>query len=165
MKLQTQENITLPMLKKQLAETERGIENMLNAIQQGILNQSTKKRLDDLEEAKSDIEVKILQEEINKPLLSRDQILFWLHKFRGIDASKPDQKQLLIDTFINSIYFYNDKLVITFNSKEDAKTLTLTEIEETFRSDLTARGSPPKTYTNVLLFQRRICGNRLVTVK
>ena len=142
MKLQTQENITLPMLKKQLAETERGIENMLNAIQQGILNQSTKKRLDDLEEAKSDIEIKILQEEIHKPLLSRDQILFWLHKFRGIDASKQDQRQLLIDTFINSIYLYDDKLVITFNSKEDAKTLTLAEIEETFRSDLTARASP-----------------------
>ena len=152
LQLQTQENITFPMLKKQLAETERGIENMLNAIQQGILNQSTKKRLDDLEEAKSDIEVKILQEEIHKPLLSREQILFWLHKFRGIDVSKQDQRQLLIDTFINSIYLYDDKLVITFNSKEGAKTLTLTEIEETFRSDLTARASPRRSKVRFALF-------------
>ena len=40
--LQNSENTTVPALKKQLAETERGIENMLNAIQQGILTASTK---------------------------------------------------------------------------------------------------------------------------
>jgi len=72
LELQKQENITLPMLRKQLAETERGIENVLNAIQQGILNQSTKKRLDDLEAAKDDIEVKIMQEEMEQPLLTRE---------------------------------------------------------------------------------------------
>jgi transposase-like protein len=142
LKLQTQENITLPMLRKQLAETERGIVNMLNAIQQGILNQSTKKRLDDLEEAKSNIEVKILQEEMEKPLLSREQILFWLHKFRGVDTSKQEQRQLLVDTFVNAVYLYDDKIIFTFNSREDAKTITIKEVEETFRSDFTAGGSP-----------------------
>ena len=46
--LQNSENTTVPALKKQLAETERGIENMLNAIQQGILTASTKDRLEAL---------------------------------------------------------------------------------------------------------------------
>ena len=57
---------------KEFAETERGIENMLNAIQQGILKESTRKRLDDLEAAKSDLKIKILQEEMKKPLLTRE---------------------------------------------------------------------------------------------
>jgi len=140
--LQKQENITLPMLRKQLAEVERGIENMLNAIQQGILNSSTKKRLDDLEESKSEIEVKILQEEMEKPLLTREQILFWLHKFRGIDTSQRDQRQMLIDTFVNAIYLYDDKIVLTFNNKESAETLTMAEIEENFCSDITVRAVP-----------------------
>jgi hypothetical protein len=68
---QRKENTTLPLLKKQLAEAEHGIENMLNAIRQGILNSSTKKRLDDLEAAKSELEIQILQEELQKPLLTR----------------------------------------------------------------------------------------------
>jgi len=142
LELQKQENITLPMLRKQLAETERGIENMLNAIQQGILNSSTKKRLDDLEAAKSDIEVRILQEEMEQPLLTWEQILFWLHKFRGIDTSQREQRQLLIDTFVNAVYLYDDKIVLMFNNKEGARTVTMTEIEENFRSDLTASAVP-----------------------
>ena len=67
LELQKRENTALPLLPKRLAEAERGIENMLNAIQQGILTPSTRKRLDDLETAKSDLEVRILQEEMQKP--------------------------------------------------------------------------------------------------
>jgi DNA invertase Pin-like site-specific DNA recombinase len=140
--LQKQENTTLPMLRKQLAETKRGIENMLNAIQQGILNQSTKQRLDNLEAAKSDIEVKILQEEMEKPLLTKEQILFWLHKFRVIDTTKKDQRQRLIDTFVNAVYLYDDKLVLTFNYKDGSKTVTMAEIENNYGSDLSPLGAP-----------------------
>jgi DNA invertase Pin-like site-specific DNA recombinase len=138
--LQKQENVTLPMLRKQLAETERGIQNMLNAIQQGVLNQSTKQRLDELEAAKSDIEVRVLQEELQKPLLTREQILFFLHKFRNIDTTKQEQRQHLIDIFVNAIYLYDDKLVLTFNYKDGAKTITADEIKgfiKSVSSDLT----------------------------
>ena len=119
---------------------------MLNAIQQGILNSSTRKRLDDLEAAKGDLEVKILQEEIEQPLLTKEQILFWFHKFRGIDTSKREQRQLLIDTFINSVYLYDDRIVLTFNSKESAKIITMSEIDKSFSgSDLTAGAVPRKS--------------------
>jgi site-specific DNA recombinase len=59
-------------LKKQLAETEKGINNMLNAIQAGIFTPSTKQRLDELEETKSQLEVSILQEKMHNPLLTRE---------------------------------------------------------------------------------------------
>ncbi|HBT63973.1 MAG TPA: recombinase family protein, partial [Ruminococcaceae bacterium] len=52
---------------EQLDETEKAIANMLNAIQQGIFNKSTKGRLDELEAVKSDLEVKIIQEEMQRP--------------------------------------------------------------------------------------------------
>ncbi len=47
-------------MKKQLAETEKGINNMLNAIQAGIFTPSTKQRLNELGETKSQLEVSIL---------------------------------------------------------------------------------------------------------
>jgi len=135
--LQKQENIVLPMLQKQLAEIEKGIENMLNAIQSGVLTSSTKKRLDELETSKAEIEVKILQEEMQKPRLTKEQILFWLHKFRGIDISKREHRQRLIDTFINAVYLYDDKIVLTFNFKDGSKTVTMGDVEESYGSDLT----------------------------
>lgn len=49
MELQNTEDDTLPLLRKQLADTNRGIENMLNVIQQELLTSSTKERLEELE--------------------------------------------------------------------------------------------------------------------
>lgn len=86
--VQSRESITLPMLRQQLAETEKGIDNLIDAIQQGLLTPSTKKRLDELEKAKGNIEVAILQEELHRPLLKREQVLFFLHRFRELDVTK-----------------------------------------------------------------------------
>lgn len=138
MVLQKRENTTLPLLKQRLAESAKGIENMLNAIQQGIFTQSTKQRLDELEETKSRLEVEIIQEEMQKPFLSREQVLFWLHRFRTLDVTNPDHRQRLVDSFINSIYLYDDRIVLMFNYKEGSKTLDLKEIES---SSLSACGA------------------------
>lgn len=52
--LQKQESSRLNALQSQLVTIEQGIENMLNAIQNGIVLESTKQRLMDLEEQKKD---------------------------------------------------------------------------------------------------------------
>jgi len=57
------ETDTLPILQKQFAETQKSIDNMLNAIQQGIFTTSTKERLEALEREKSDLSVQIMKEE------------------------------------------------------------------------------------------------------
>ncbi|MCL1794509.1 MAG: recombinase family protein [Oscillospiraceae bacterium] len=147
MELQHRENTDLPRFKEQLTETEKAIENMLNAIQQGIFNKSTKQRLDDLEATKSDLDIKILQEEMQRPLLTREQVIFWIHRFRKLDITQADQRQRLIDSFVNAIYLYDDKLVITFNYKEGCKTVELCDIMGVEgniapRSDMCAGGAP-----------------------
>ena len=128
MEVQSRESTSLPMLQEQLSEAEKGIENMLNAIQAGIFTTSTKQRLDELERTKSDIEVKIVQEEIERPLLTEEFLLFTLHKFRDIDTTNQEQRQRLIDVFVNAIYLYDDKLVFVFNYKEGTKTVSLKDI-------------------------------------
>ena len=37
---------------------------------------------------------------------------------------------MLIDTFINAIFLYDDKMDITFNYKEGTKTITFAELQE-----------------------------------
>ena len=142
MELQKKESTDLPLLKKQLAETEKGINNMLNAIQAGIFTPSTKQRLDELEETKSQLEVSILQEEMHKPLLTREQIAFFIYRFRKFDVTKREQRQRLIDSFVNAVYLYEDKIILTFNYKDGSKTITLAEVEG---SDLSVLGAPKIT--------------------
>ena len=143
MEIQGKENTVLPMLRKQYTDIQRGIDNLLNAIQQGIITPSTKQRLEDLEKQKNDISVQIIKEEMSKPLLAKDQILFWFHRFRKYNTRRLDHKRRLIDSFINTIYLYDDKMVITFNYKDGAETISMSELENSdLSSDLTASALP-----------------------
>ena len=56
--------------------------------------------------------------------------LRWLLRFRKLDMSLKDQRQALVDTFINAIYLYDDNLKITFNYKEGTQTVTFGEATE-----------------------------------
>lgn len=144
MELQGQESTTLPLLRKQYADTQRAIDNMLNAIQQGILTPSTKERLESLEKKKNELSVEIVKEEMARPTITKDQIVFWLHRFRKLDTKKREHRRRLIDSFVNAVYLYDDRMIITFNYKDGSKTITLAELEKSaLGSDINAL-SPPK---------------------
>ena len=51
-------------------------------------------------------------------------------RFRKLDMSLKDQRQALVDTFINAIYLYDDKVLIIFNYKEGTQTVTFGEATE-----------------------------------
>ena len=130
MELQNKENTNIPLYEKQLRDAESGIQNMLNAIQAGILTSSTKERLEQLEETKRELEARIAEEKLAKPKVTEEFIRFWLLRFRKLDMSLKDQRQALVDTFINAIYLYDDKVLITFNYKEGTQTVTFGEATE-----------------------------------
>lgn len=116
---------------------------MLNAIQQGIILDSTKKRLSDLEEQKKKLEIELLQEQIKKPLLTKEQILFGITKFRTLDLSTRQGRQTLIDSFVNAIYLYDDYALVTCNYKDGSLRISLEEIEG---SDLLSNGTLKLTF-------------------
>ena len=67
----------------------------------------------------------------------------WLLRFRKLDMTQPEQRQALVDTFINAIYLYDDKVLITFNYKEGAETVAFGEaVKAEKSSDMCARGAP-----------------------
>ena len=142
MELQNQESTDLPIYEKQLKETEVGIPNMLNAIQMGILTSSTKERLEALEEQRKDLQARIAEERLAKPKMKEEFVRFWLLRFRKLDMTQPEQRQALVDTFINAIYLYDDKVLITFNYKEGTETVAFGEaVKAEKSSDMSARGA------------------------
>ena len=141
------ENSDLPILQKQFAEIQKNIDNMLNAIQQGIFTPSTKERLEALEREKSELSVQILKEEMSKPQLTKEQILFWIYKFRKLNPKRLDHRRRLINSFLNSVYLYDDKIIIDCNYREGTETITFEEIENSaLGSDLTSLAAPYQTY-------------------
>ena len=81
-----------------------------------------------------------------KPKVSAELMIFWLHRFRKPDVRQQSHRKMLIDTFINAIFLYDDKMVITFNYKEGTKTTTLAELQEAISnkngSDLDCLAAP-----------------------
>ena len=149
MDLQNRESSSLPLYEKELKDTEAAIENMLNAIQQGIFNKSTKARLDELEATKDELEIRIACEKLAKPKITAEQMTFWLHRFRKLDFSKKEHRQMLIDTFVNSIFLFDDKVLLTFNFKDGTKTITFSDVGKVLEhadngSDLDCSGAPEK---------------------
>ena len=129
MDLQDRENVNLPLYEQQLREADTAIQNLLNAIQQGILTKSTKGRLEELEATKEELETKIACEKLAKPKVSAEFMTFWLHRFRKLDVRQKSHRKMLIDTFVNAIFLYDDKMVITFNYKDGTDTITFDDLK------------------------------------
>ena len=144
--LQRDENPRLPRLNEQLADIEKRIENIISAIEQGIIAESTKTRLIQLEENKKELQNCILQEKLKKPFLTREQIRFGIEKHKKLDLSTQEGKQRLIEGFINAIYLYDDRIIFTYNFKDGSETVTLAEFEASTGSDIKCVGAPQKEF-------------------
>lgn len=143
LRLLSQENTKIPQLKEKLKEVNGYIDNLLNAIQQGLFNASAKQRLDDLEAEKAEIETAIYTEQLERPEITKEHIVYFITKFRTINVNDSESRKRLIDSFVNVIYLYDNKLVITFNYKDGTKEATFEEIEEELCSDIKGV-TPPK---------------------
>lgn len=139
--MQTEESAAVTVVKNQLSEIEKKLNNLAEAIAQGVFSSTTKKLLDDLEEQKSNLEVELFKTQINHPVLTKEQIQFALYSYRKLDLSSQEGKQQLIDGFVNSIFLYDDRFLITFNYKGQSKTVTFEQVNS---SSLTSKGSPNK---------------------
>ena len=128
MEAQQQENTRLPVLKDQLRDTEKRLANLLEAIEQGIITPTTKQRLDELEARKEALNTSILEEELKKPVLTREWMRFWFEKFRKGDMRDMEHQRQIIDTFVNSVYVFDDRVVLNFNFTDDSKTISREEV-------------------------------------
>lgn len=128
LEIQDEENYTVKLLEKNLCENTKAINNLLDAIQAGIITASTKERLNQLEENKAELEGQILKEKLAAHTVTREQIFSFLEQFIDADMTDDKSKQYLIDCFINSVYVYDDKIVLNFNYKNGSKTVSLDEL-------------------------------------
>ena len=148
--LQDKEDTTLPALREQLKECEKSIKNMLNAIQMSILTASAKTRLKEPEARKNELKLSIMQAELQKPKYTKEQIVSCINRFKYGDEDDIDYQKQIIDTFINAICVFDDKLVFTYNFKDGTETVPLKAVENAFGSDLTQVAPPNPRNPNII---------------
>ena len=138
-----------PVLKQQLQQCEAEIRNVMKAIRQGIITETTKECLEDLETQRDSLKVSILQLQLERRKFTKEEIAEWISKYKNGNTNDPDYRKEIIDTFVNSVYVYDDKLILTYNYKDGSQTLTLQEINATLSSDLTGICPPKKEHKEI----------------
>ncbi len=141
--MQEQGDTMTPVLKQQLQQCEAEIRNVMKAIRQGIITETTKECLEDLETQRDSLKASILQLQLERRKFTKEEIVEWISKYKYGNINDLDYRKEIIDTFVNSVFVYDDKLVLTYNYKDGTETLTLQEIESVLSSNLTSM-CPPK---------------------
>ena len=150
MALQAEELKTSPLaaMEAEYTETVRKIDNINNAIAAGIWNTSTSVKLKELEDAAESLRVSVESLRYSQAQLQdRDRVLFFLHQFTKGDRDDPLLRRKVIDTFINSVYVYDDHLRIVINNVEGNRRIPLTDLPPEC-SDIDNSGLPTASHPN-----------------
>ena len=148
--LQAEEAKTSPLsaMEAEHREITKKIDNINNAIAAGIWNSSTSIKLKELEDASESLRVSIETLRYSQSqLLDRDRVLFFLHRFTTGDRNDPLLRRSIIETFINSVYVYDDHLKIVINNVEGNQKIPLADLPGE-SSDNDNSGLPNVTHPN-----------------
>ena len=84
-------------------------------------------------------------------IMDREFLQYWFKDFKKLNTDDLENGRMLINTFVNSVVLYDDRIDFYFNYKDNVKTLKLSEI-----ASLSDLASPPPPIKN-LGFRRGFC--------
>ncbi len=142
--LQTQESLLLPALTAQLEETELGINNLLDAIQMGIITASTRDRLESLEIEKKKLEAAILAEKLEHPNIPKEHFADWLRRMKNGSIDDKKYRKMVANVLINSVYLCTDGITFGLNFIDGVETIPLRQWEQAQSSVSVDFGRPTR---------------------
>lgn len=108
---QLKENAILAVLTKQYKQVESALNNLVSAVERGIVSKTTNKRLQELERQQEQLERQILIERSKQAVQLKESNI--KEFYTQMLQSEP---KILINFFIKQIKLFDDKIVIEYNS-------------------------------------------------
>lgn len=133
--------------EKAIRQYEHELNKLVDALIDApkVAHQRIYEKMETLEAQKTSLESELAKLKIASAIrLTTDEVIAWLRSFCTGDLSDPEFRRNIIDTFINSIYLYDDRLVIFYNIKH-GKQVTFHDVQQSLPtpssgSDLNANG-------------------------
>lgn len=108
------EQSVLKLLKEDKAKAEKSLNNILTAIEEGIINATTKNRMAELEQWIDELNGKILVEESKlENSITKEEVMEYL-----TDSVRYLSPQVLIEVLVHRIELYDDEIVVWFYYSE-----------------------------------------------
>ena len=116
-------NTTIPLLEKATARGQQKAGQPDEGDRGRLVHPDNERTSGSFGNPKDELTAKIADEKLKKPSFNEDFIRFWLMKFRKFDISQKKQRKALIEIFVNAIFLYDDRMLITFNYKDGTQTV------------------------------------------
>nr|AGS52538.1 hypothetical protein [uncultured bacterium contig00005] len=109
-------------LERRIAKIDLDIQNAVNVlIDSGsrAMLAATEKCVEELSAQKADMEIDLSKLRVaNGIRYTAEDVGEWLRQFCSGDLMDPEFRRRVIDVFINSVYLYDDKIVIFYNMRD-----------------------------------------------
>lgn len=116
----------LESLEQQRKSVEKGLANFVKAIELGIFNEETQKRMQELQQQKEGLNAAIEAENVRQALFEdENSIKAYFDKFLHADFDNPEVRDSILEYFVDKIYLYEDKLVVMFWYSDDNREVPL----------------------------------------
>ena len=110
------ESTEIQSLQTEFTNIERGINNLVKSVENGMPYDLIQNRLEELNNQKTIIEKSLADYELAKGIkLTKERIQFFLEEMRDYNTENLEARKRLIDTFVNAIFLYDDHFLITLN--------------------------------------------------
>ena len=134
-------------LEVELKETEKGLNNLVKVIEQGVLSEMVQNRLMELENRKAALLETIKTEKI-KQAISKDEhsIPKYFDMYASANFDDEEVRNTILEYFVDKIYVYHDRIVITCwysDDKTEIELGSLTEVTDDANRGSTLRQSVP----------------------
>ncbi|WP_159413127.1 recombinase family protein [Ruminiclostridium josui] len=96
--------------KRQLTAIEIKLNNLVNAIADGLYNPAMKEKMAELESSKKAIQIRIDEANLHvaKHSLTREQIRNYLSRYAGIKSMSPEEQKQAVSVFVERVTVYED---------------------------------------------------------
>lgn len=167
------ENTRIPELSAKLKEVDTSITNITSAVEKGVASDSLLNRLVELEAEKKDLKLQLLSEEKYIYRIEREQIVFWLERFKDGNIQDEAARRHIIDLMVNSVTVWDEpdgyKITTAYNLTSQ-KNRTFRVSANTGSSFTKEFGFEESSSTNTILHKpillcRWICRDSLVCVR
>lgn len=95
-------------------EKKKAVANIMKAIEQGIITETTKSRMMELEAEIKSLEAKISSTRAVFENVDKDRIRYSLEWLSKGDPKDKDHQRMLIDTFVKAVYVWDDRITIDY---------------------------------------------------
>ena len=119
--------------------------------------------MEELENERDEIDALIAQEELKQAVMIDEEDIYQYFKdFANGDVDNPKYKIKLLNTFVNKVFLYDDKIVILYNFTGGGNKIEvdLKDVEEALSGGtyITSTAPPVRRYTNPYFIIKGLVG-------